>query len=218
MVLQGYPWGVIPTAESTSLISLAHDLACLSPSLAVYPPCIALSDVENRDLFTETKKEGTVEQQSTSSAMFGFTGTGKSHVQAAILGELPPSKRISTAVATVPVRAIGYIRMSTDLTRKEVGENRLNFNRVSDSQFSGMFLKTAKDGMTGCRPTLNPIKKLQKRIHRLVHTPPEPKDKVEKDLIVEFYQPGSVKSLDNQIVIEMSDCGGQPQFLEVLPR
>ena len=90
-------------------------LAGLAFSFSLFIHLVACSDVENRDLFDTTKKEGTVEQESSSSAMFGFAGTGKSHVLALIFGELPPSKRVSTAVAKTPVRAVGFVRMAVTL-------------------------------------------------------------------------------------------------------
>ena len=179
----------------------------------------ACSDVENRDLFTQVKKEGTVPQKSSSGAMLGFTGSGKSHVFAAMFGEDPPSKRVSTALAQIPVRAIGFVRMTAEDVSK-LGTTRGEppmFNRISDDRFSEMFLKSARDGVSRFKPT--GMKKLRKQIRKLVHRPAEPTDQVEKDLIVKFHQPeASVESLEEQIVIEMSDCGGQPQFLEILPR
>ena len=175
--------------------------------------------MENRDLFDTTKKEGTVEQESSSSAMFGFAGTGKSHVLALILGELPPSKRISTPLAKGPVRAVGFVRMAVTLEDLEKMETagELKFNRVEDDDFKAMFLKSAKEGLTIFKPT--GIKKLKKKFRKLVHKPPEPTDEVEEDLIAMFHKlQGDTETLEGHIVIEMSDCGGQPQFLEVLAR
>ena len=44
-------------------------------------------------------------------------------------------------------------------------------------------------------------------------------DEVQKDLITSFnILDEDVKILNDQIVGEMSDCGGQPQFLEILPK
>ena len=107
--------------------------------------------MENRDLFDATMREGTVEQEISSSAMFGFAGTGKSHVLALILGELPPYKRVSTAVAQTPVRAVGFVRMAVTLEDLEKMEaaGKLKFNRVGDEDFKAMFLKAAKEGLKG---------------------------------------------------------------------
>ena len=42
---------------------------------------------------------------------------------------------------------------------------------------------------------------------------------IEEDLIAKFHKlQGDTETLEGHIVIEMSDCGGQPQFLEVLAR
>lgn len=48
---------------------------------------------------------------------------------------------------------------------------------------------------------------------------PEPTDPVERSLIEMFNEVDeSYESLENELVGEMIDCGGQPQFLDTLPR
>ena len=119
-------------------------------------------------------------------------------------------------MAQVPARAIGHLRMIVDRAKTE---EKPKFIRVLDGDFTDSFLKTAKEGIIRCRPAPNTMQKLQEKFRRLVHTPAMPSDEVEKNLIVKFHQPeADVESLEDQVVIEMSDCGGQPQFLEVLPR
>lgn len=178
---------------------------------------LACSNVETRDHFTKAKKEVTIDVWSLMAVILGFAGSGKSHVLALFLGEEPPSLRISTALTETPVRAVGLTRMTVDALVK-MGVDRRKFKRISDSCYSAMVMKMAKDVVNRNRPS-GFVFKLKGGLRKLVHTPAEPMDEVEKQLIAKFHQPDvDVESLEGKIIVEMSDCGGQPQFLEILPR
>jgi hypothetical protein len=144
--------------------------------------------------------------------ILGSVGSGKSHVLALIIGEEPPSLHVSTALTETPVRAVGLTRMTVDAL-VELGVDRREFKRISDDCYSAMVMKMAKNKVIRNKSGL------LFKLRYLVRTPPEPTDEVEKQLIAKFHQPDEdVPSLEDQIVVEMSDCGGQPQFLEILPR
>ena len=153
--------------------------------------------------------------------MLGFAGSGKTTLFAAIFGKTPPKRRFSTLIAEVPVQAIGFVRMTVERCDSTEGES-LEFNRVDDDRFSTLFLKSAKEAVSKDRPAhgvLNSLQRKFKKIRQLVSKPDEPTDQVEKDLLFKFDQIGaSEESLEDHVLIEMSDFGGQPQFLEVLPR
>ena len=136
--------------------------------------------------------------------MFGFAGAGKSHTLAIILGEDPPSTRVSTACAETPVRAVAMTR---------IGGDGKQLKRINGDDYSDMMMKTAKYNTS--MPT-----GLRARIQRFIRKAPAlPTDEVEKYLITHFNEPDEdVEVLNGQIVGEMSDCGGQPQFLEILPK
>ena len=68
--------------------------------------------------------------------MFGFAGVGKSHTLALILGENPPSTRVSTACAKTPVRAVAITR---------IGVDGKQLTRIDVDDYSDMMMKTAKD-------------------------------------------------------------------------
>ncbi len=175
--------------------------------------------MECRDHFTQAKKTGMYNGKSVTGVMLGFAGAGKTHVQALILGEEPPSQRTSTALLQTPVRAMGFTRMAVD-TLVERGVDRRMFTRISKDKYSIMIMKMAKDEVTRCSTSSGFMEKFKGTIRKLVYKPTEPSDEVEKDLIVKFHQVGDyvVSSCEGQIIVEMSDCGGQPQFLEILPR
>ena len=173
--------------------------------------------MKSRYLFTKAKKEVLIETRSLKGVTLGFAGSGKSHVLALLVGEEAPLMRISTALIKTPVRAMGFTRMAMD-TLVQMGIDRRMFRRVSDDHYSAMVMKMAKDEVIRYRSS-GLMTKLKGGLHKLVHTLEEPNDEVEKELLVKFHRPDEdVESLEGLIVVEMSDCGGQPQFLEILPR
>ena len=177
------------------------ELSCLS--------FIACLSIKNRLGFDKAMSLIKVIYYALRCIMFGFAGAGKSHTLALILGENPPSTRVSTACAETPVRAVAMTR---------IGGDRKQLKRINVDDYSDMMMKTAKDYIAESIPT-GPIAGIQRLIRKAVNTPTVPIDEVEKDLITRFYKPDEdVKVLDGQIVGEMSDCGGQPQFLEILPK
>ena len=166
----------------------------------------AAIDVENRDLFSEAMKKGCLEYPQLRVTIFGYAGSGKSHVLALVLGEPPPEIRISTACAKKPVRTISHSRFGVD-------EKVLR--RIDEEEYSQMMMKTARDGVSKSK-----FRKFKGKLCKVVrYVPSEPTDKVEKDLIFQFHKrEASVESLEDQTVGEVTDSGGQPQFLEILPR
>ena len=151
-------------------------------------------------------KKGCLEYPQLRITIFGYAGSGKSHVLALMLGEPPPEIRISTACAKKPVRTISHSRFGID---KKV------LKRIGEEEYSHMMMKTARDGVSKSE-----FLKLKGKLCKFVgYVVSEPTNEVEKDLIVQFHKhEASVESLEGQIVGEVTDCGGQPQFLEILPR
>ena len=174
--------------------------------------------METRDLFSRANREAiTIDVKSLKGVILGFAGSGKSHVLALLLGQEPPSLCISTALTETPVRAVSFTRMAVDALVK-MGMDRRMFKKISDDRYSAMVMKMAKGEVIRCRSS-GLVIKLKGGLRKLVHTPAKPTDEVEKELIVKFHRPDEdVESLEDQIVLEFSDCGGQPQFLEILPR
>ena len=167
-------------------------------------------DVKNRDLFNAAMRGGHIKFIPLGIGIFGYAGSGKSHVLALMLGERPPRLRISTACATKPVRAISHSR---------IGRGGRKFKRICDKDYSKMMMKTARDSVARSSEPTGFIFKLSENLRKVLYTPPKPTDQVEEDLIVDFDQPGEdVESLEDQTVGDVTDSGGQPQFLEILPR
>ena len=168
-----------------------------------------MTDVRYRDEFSLTTKQECVPCNTLSGTMSGFAGSGKTHTLALVTGEKPPSLRISTPLNQVPTRTI---------TQTNVTVEGMNFTKISDEKYTEKVLVTAKECVAGLRPT-GFTYKLKCGMRKRFHKPSEPTDPVERELLVKYHTlSGDVRSLKGQIVIDISDCGGQPQFLESLPR
>ena len=126
--------------------------------------------------------------------------------------------RVSTALTGIPVRAMGLTRMAVDSLSK-MGADKTKFKRVSDDKYSAMVVKTAKDEVAKSKQETTFFTTAMGGLRKFIFAPDNPKDEIEEDLIIKFHHMKTdERSLENQVILEMSDCGGQPQFLEILPR
>ena len=165
--------------------------------------------MENRDLFKEAMEKCCLEYPHLGVTIFGYAGSGKSHVLALLFGEPPPCTRTSTPCAKKPVRAISHCKFGAD-------EKILK--KIGDDEYSRMMMKTARDVVNKPKSFMLRFKGMLRSVVCCVCTS-SPADEVEKNLIVQFHQQeATVEPLEYQTVGEVTDCGGQPQFLEILPR
>ena len=151
--------------------------------------------------------------------VLGFAGSGKSHTLALLLNKEPPSMRVSTSCAETPIRAIGLRRFKEDDVSSKV------YSEVDSKTYSQMMMKSGKDILCsvdraakdvqrkGVFSKLKKIIKKRKKVSNLTQI-------VEDGLIntLSTASADSVKPLVDEFVVEMVDSGGQPQFLEILPR
>ena len=144
--------------------------------------------------------------------ILGFAGSGKSHTLALLLDKEPPSMRVSTSCAETPIRAIGLKRY------KKEGSSKV-YSEVDSKTYSQMMMKSGKDILgsvvqkKGIIGKWKKIIKKKKKVSDLTQI-------VEDGLInsLSTRSTDSVKPLIDEFVVEMVDSGGQPQFLEILPR
>ena len=119
--------------------------------------------------------------------------------------------RVSTACAETPIRAIGHRRFKKDGVSSKV------YSEVDSKTYSQMMMKSGKDILSvqkkGIMGKWKKIIQKKKKVSNLTET-------VEDGLIDTLSTPltDSVKPLIDEFVVEMVDSGGQPQFLEILPR
>lgn len=164
---------------------------------------LASSDPENyQRLYEKSIQLGSVDLQSTDSIIVGVAGSGKTHSLAMALNEELPVKRTSTPCAKSPVRTIAQTRIS-------MKDGVLN--RVKHDGYFATVMHTAKCvahsiptplpiRKTGMSATPNYMRKLEEEMIRHV------KDGTHSDHLL-------YKSHWNKL----TDIGGQPQFLEILP-
>ena len=159
------------------------------------------------------------------SVILGFAGAGKTHTLALLVGKKVPPKRISTHCVDTPIRTMGFRRI-TNKTES------MSYSEISAKDYSQKLLKSGKEVLSSVPISPEDIKIAKETnifkqfLHKLGFVklandenvvPVEMLD-IEESLIDSLSQTDSVKSLTDEVVCEMSDCGGQPQFLEILPR
>ena len=144
--------------------------------------------------------------------ILGFAGSGKSHTLALLLGKKLLSKHVSTSCVKTPIRTIGRRRFKKDASSK-------GYSEISPEKYSQMVMKSGKDALhsTSCDMTERDVQKkdikdeVTDQLSKLIKG-------VEDGLIDALNMTDFVNSLVDELVIEMVDSGGQPQFLEILPR
>ena len=120
---------------------------------------------------------------------------------------------VSTSCAETPMRAMGLRRF------KEDGVSSKVYSEFDSKTYSQMMMKSGKDILSsvvqkkGIMGKWKKIIKKKKKVSDLTEI-------VEDGLIDTLSTPlaDSVKPLIDEFMVEMIDSGGQPQFLEILPR
>ena len=144
-----------------------------------------------------------VKLMETLSMILGWAGAGKTHIVALALKKPPPGVRVSTPCAGAPIRATKEVHITegTDYF-KEIAEleylySMLKSGKEADSKRT--VVSHQEEEFTGKSGSL--ITSVDKRLMGVLHLGLE-----------------KAKSLDGKIIAQLLDCGGQPQFLEILPR
>ena len=150
--------------------------------------------------------------------ILGFAGSGKSHTLALLLGKKLSSKRVSTSCAETPIRAIGLRRFKEDVPSKVYSE-------LDPKTYSQMMMKSGKDVLCSVDMTAKDVQKkgITVKLKKIIKKKKKVSDLtqiIEDGLIDTLSTPLAdfVKPLIDEFVVEMIDSGGQPQFLEILPR
>ena len=174
-----------------------------------FPGC---SLEKNRGIF-EPLMDVNVTMKRKMAVIMGFAGSGKSHTLALLLDKEPPSMRVSTSCTEIPIRAIGLKRYKKDDISSKV------YSEIDSKTYSQMLMKSGKDILfsvvqkKGIVGKWKKIFKKKKKVSDLTQI-------IEDGLINTLSSPLAdiVKPLVDEFVVEMIDSGGQPQFLEILPR
>ena len=160
--------------------------------------------VDHVDELDKALEEGDVDYQGIESILVGVGGSGKTHSLAMILNEPIPIKRVSTTCVRAPVRTVTQIK---------IGEEQGVMKRVEGERYFTIVVDSAKEiGLSiqlrsshSKRPSRSDIphymRKLEEEMHRRLYE----KEDGEPQLLYKLRW------------IRLTDSGGQPQFLEILP-
>ena len=150
------------------------------------------------------------------SMILGFAGSGKTHTLALLMRKKLPSKRVSTPCFKPPVRSIGLRRFQMSSSSRSCAE-------ISRRVFSRRIIKSGKDSLpkishssTENKVVIEPAELTLKEGKDL------PQNKLARNiksrLCKDSYYDFKVEPLIDEVMAEIIDSGGQPQFLEILPR
>ena len=144
-----------------------------------------------------------VEMLETLSMILGWAGAGKTHLVALALKKPPPGVRVSTPCAGAPIRATKQVHITkgTDYF-KEIDELEYLYSMLKSGKETGskrLVVSHKEEELTGNLESS--INSVDERLLGVLHMGLE-----------------NAKSLDGKIIAQLLDCGGQPQFLEILPR
>ena len=141
----------------------------------------------------------------TLSVILGWAGAGKTHTLALALKKPPPGMRVSTACAGAPIRATKHIHIT---------KGTEYFKEMPASEYLESMLKSGKEA-NSCKLVSG---RKRKREYLAANSSAEISS-VDKRLIgVLHLGLKEAVSLDGKLIAQLLDCGGQPQFLEILPR
>ena len=192
-------------------------------NLAYFIKCMSymwiLSVVSSGKMKTDFNRlmERTTTQNECLSLVSGGGGVGKSHLIAMFLELEPPSLRVSTPCAKMPL----YTTKITQVTKRgtQVLQKSTSFYVLTDEKYTEMMIKSGKES-TSSLPSKSWIQKITASAKSVVRPRTRATtSEVDKHLCtVMCTGADDVESLDGKFLGRIIDIGGQPQFLELLPR
>ena len=165
--------------------------------------------VDHVDELDKALEEGDVDYQGIESILVGVGGSGKTHSLAMILNEPVPIKRVSTTCVRTPVRTVTQIK---------IGEEQGVMKRVEGERYFSIVVDTAKEIGSSIQLT-SPHSIQTGRFKRKMADIPHCMHKLEEEMHrrLNEKEDGERKLLYMLRWIRLTDSGGQPQFLEILP-
>ena len=143
----------------------------------------------------------------TLSVILGWAGAGKTHTVALALKKPPPGVRVSTPCAGAAIRATKHVHITKgpedfkELAPLEYLKRMLKSGKEENSSKLVLGRKRKREDLAGNSGEKISIPIVDKRLIGVLHLGLE-----------------EAVSLDGKIIAQLLDCGGQPQFLEILPR
>ena len=163
-----------------------------------------------------TLMERTTTRNECLSVVSGGGGVGKSHLTAMFQELEPPSLRVSTPCAKMPLytaKIIQVTKMGTPVLQKSK-----SFYVLTDENYTRMMIKSGKQSTSV--PSKSWIQKATACVKSVVLPRTQTTtSEVDKRLCkVMCTGTDDVESLEGKLLGRIIDIGGQPQFLELLPR
>ena len=203
------------------LVTCASILACLWQLINTF--CLRIIEIITDEGFKlqyeKAMKDGTVSLQTTNSIVMGVAGSGKTRSLAMIMDEQLPQQRESTPLAKAPVLTkITHSRMAMD-------SNNTKIQRIDDDEYFEMLMNSIKEKIAKPRDlpreSVRPV--MKKYIAPKYGREDEDSVLQHAELIDKAFQQGAKNKTNHKELLEnlrwnkLSDCGGQPQFLQILP-
>ena len=144
--------------------------------------------------------------------ILGFAGSGKTHTLALLLHNEVPYKRVSTSCFRPPVRSIGLRHFKKSSSSEFCAE-------ISRKEFFRIMMRSGKDASSEI-----PRSSIKNWIGKLVlnynknFLPDKPARRASANLFRYSISSDEMEPLMDEVVAEITDSGGQPEFLEILPR
>ena len=179
---------------------------CVGTTSGVVIVMSLFSAAEYQEL-DKAMKEGSVDYQGIDSVVVGIGGAGKTHTLAMILNEPLPDKRVSTPCTKPPIRTM------------TIGEDDGVLERVEGEEYFSIFADTAREVAHSLPSTSQPplvticpvpqfMRELEEKMNQSLHQEDPEEDR----------KPVEIRRLLYKLRWNrLTDSGGQPQFLEVLP-
>ena len=175
--------------------------------------CVGIDYSSKRKTEFQELMQKTTTRKESLSIVSGGGGVGKSHFIAAALELEAPSLRVSTPCAKMPLHTTKKIQVtknSIDGTKEST-----TFVVLTDEKYTKMIIESGTIS-TSSGASLS-FKKMFTSVKNKVRPPTL--SEVDKHLCtIMCVAPRNVESLDGKILGRIIDIGGQPQFLELLPR
>ena len=141
---------------------------------------------------------------------------GKTHFIAMVLELELPSLRVSTPCAKIPLYTSKIMRVMKRGT--QVLQKSTSYDVLTDERYTKMMIKSGKES-TSSLPPKSWKQKMTASAKSVVRPSTRITSEVDKHLfVVMSVGADDVESLDGRLLGRIIDIGGQPQFLELLPR
>ena len=177
--------------------------------------CVGIDYSRTRKTEFQELMQKTTTRKESLSIVSGGGGVGKSHFIAVALELEAPSLRVSTPCAKMPLHTTKNIQVTRNST--DGAKESTTIEVLTDEKYTKMMIESGTISTSSGTGTSLSFYKMFTSVKNIVIPPTL--SKVDKHLCtIMCVATDNVESLDGKILGRIIDIGGQPQFLELLPR